>query len=67
MSDATDDRVDGAAEEIKGRGKNAWGELTNDEEKQIEGEMSKATSKLKRAEADETETVDETVKVWTDQ
>jgi uncharacterized protein YjbJ (UPF0337 family) len=67
MSDATTDRAEGAVEEIRGRGQKAWGELTNDEEKQAEGEMSKAVGKLKRAEADAKDEIDETVKDWTDQ
>jgi uncharacterized protein YjbJ (UPF0337 family) len=67
MSDATNDRVEGATEEIKGRGQKAWGELTNDEEKKTEGDMSKAKGKLKHAEADAKEAVDEKVKDWTDQ
>jgi uncharacterized protein YjbJ (UPF0337 family) len=67
MSDATNDRVEGAIEELKGRGQKAWSELTNDEEKKVEGEMSKAVGKLKRAEADAKDEIDETVKDWTDQ
>jgi uncharacterized protein YjbJ (UPF0337 family) len=67
MSDATNDRVEGAIDELKGRGQNAWGELTNDKEKKVEGEMSKAVGKLKRADADGKDEVDESVKDWTDQ
>jgi uncharacterized protein YjbJ (UPF0337 family) len=67
MSDATSDRVEGTVDELKGRGKKTWGELTNDEEKQVEGDMSKAVGKLRRADPDVEDEMDETVKDWTDQ
>jgi uncharacterized protein YjbJ (UPF0337 family) len=50
MSDATSDRISGSADDLKGRAQWALGELANDDREKLEGAISKATGKMKRAE-----------------
>jgi uncharacterized protein YjbJ (UPF0337 family) len=51
-SDETRDRVEGTVEKMKGRGKQAWGDLTGDEETRAEGQVDEAKGKAKQAWAD---------------
>ena len=62
MSDQSRDRIDGMTDEIKGRGKAAWGELTDDDQKRIEGQADRAKGEFKQKRADAKEKVDEAVK-----
>jgi uncharacterized protein YjbJ (UPF0337 family) len=66
MSDATNDRIEGQIEEVKGRAQKAWGELTNDEENMAEGDAAKAKGKLKKTKADVKDKIDDTVEDLTD-
>jgi uncharacterized protein YjbJ (UPF0337 family) len=66
MSDQTKDRLEGTMDDLKGRGKEAWGDLTNDEDKQAEGELDQAKGKTKQGMADLKEKLDDKVKDLTD-
>ena len=65
MSDRTRDRIEGMSDEIKGRGKAAWGELTDDDEKRIEGQADRAEGEIKQRKADAKDKVDEAVEKFT--
>lgn len=45
---AMDDKVEHKAEELKGRAKQAVGDLTDDEQLQAEGKLEQSTGKLKQ-------------------
>jgi uncharacterized protein YjbJ (UPF0337 family) len=62
MSDQSSDRIEGTVDEIKGRGKSAWGEMTDDEKKRAEGEADQAKGKFKKGMADAEDKVDDAVK-----
>lgn len=49
MSDQSQDRVEGTYDDLKGRGKSAWGELTDDDELTAEGAADKAKGAAKKA------------------
>jgi uncharacterized protein YjbJ (UPF0337 family) len=66
MSDATSDRINGSADELKGRAQKALGELTDNDRKKLESEMSKATGKMKHAEADTIQAIYDKTKELTD-
>ncbi|HEY7029821.1 MAG TPA: CsbD family protein [Thermomicrobiales bacterium] len=62
MSDQTRDRIEGSADEIKGRGKSAWGEITDDDQKRAEGQADQAKGGFKKDMADAKDKVDDAVK-----
>ncbi len=62
MSDQSRDRIEGTLDEVKGRGKSAFGELTGDEQTQTEGETDQASGKLQQGIADVKDKVDDAVK-----
>ncbi len=62
MTDQSRDRIEGNVDELKGRGKSAFGELTGDEQTQAEGETDQASGKLKQGMADVKDKVDDAVK-----
>jgi uncharacterized protein YjbJ (UPF0337 family) len=62
VSDQSRDRVEGTLDDVKGRGKAAWGELTDDEELKNEGYADRAKGTAKKAVADVKEAVDTAVK-----
>jgi uncharacterized protein YjbJ (UPF0337 family) len=62
MSDQSRDRIEGSFDEIKGRGKAAWGELTDDDQKRAEGQADQAEGKAKQTVADVKDKVDDAVK-----
>jgi uncharacterized protein YjbJ (UPF0337 family) len=66
MSDQTRDRIEGAADKVVGRGKSAWGELTDDDEKRAEGDADQTKGSVKQKVADVKDKIDETVKKATD-
>ena len=66
MSDATRDRIEGIVDEAKGRGKSAWGELTDDDEKRAEGDLDKAKGGVKQGMADVKNKIDDVAKKITD-
>lgn len=66
MSDATRDRIEGALDDLKGRGKSAWGEAAGDEQTQAEGQMDQVKGKAKSGIADAKDKVDDAVKRVTD-
>jgi uncharacterized protein YjbJ (UPF0337 family) len=45
----TRDRAEGALDEAKGRGKQAWGDATDDEQTHDEGQVDEAKGKAKQA------------------
>jgi uncharacterized protein YjbJ (UPF0337 family) len=50
MTDAGDrDRVEGLAEEAKGKAKQAWGDMTDDERAKVEGMVDEAKGKAQQA------------------
>jgi len=62
MSDQSSDRIEGTVDEIKGRGKSAWGELTDDDQKRAEGQADQTEGKVKKGMADVKDKVDDAVK-----
>jgi uncharacterized protein YjbJ (UPF0337 family) len=46
MAMGDDDKIKGKLENVKGRAKTAWGELTGDKERKAEGTMDKGEGKL---------------------
>ena len=62
MSDSSRDRIEGAVDDLSGRGKSAIGGLTNDEDMQAEGEVDQAKGGLKQGMADVKDKVDDAVK-----
>ncbi len=45
----TDDKLRNEAQDVKGKAKEAWGDATNDEQLEAEGEADQAKSDLKQA------------------
>jgi uncharacterized protein YjbJ (UPF0337 family) len=66
MSDATRDRIEGSVDDAKGRGKAAWGNVTDDEDKQAEGQLDQTKGEAKQGMADVKDKVDDVVKKVTD-
>lgn len=62
MTDQSRDRIEGTFDEVTGRGKSAFGELTGDEQTQQEGEADQVTGNLKQGLADVKDKVDDVVK-----
>jgi uncharacterized protein YjbJ (UPF0337 family) len=62
VSDQSQDRVEGTYDDLKGRGKSAWGELTDDDELKSEGAADKAKGAAKKAVADAKDAVDAALK-----
>jgi uncharacterized protein YjbJ (UPF0337 family) len=62
MSDQSRERIEGAADEIKGRAKSAWGEITDDDRMRAEGDRDRTKGAFKRDRADIEEKVDDAVK-----
>ena len=62
MTDQSKDRIEGTMDEVKGRGKSAWGELTDDPETKAEGEADQLSGKVKQGMADVKDKVDDAVK-----
>lgn len=62
MSDQTRDRVEGKVDELKGRGKEAWGDATNDDQKRGEGQFDQLKGNAKQGIADAKDKVDDVVK-----
>jgi len=66
VSDSTRDRVEGATDNLTGRGKETLGNLTGDEQTQAEGQTDQAKGDVKQGVADVKDTVDDAVKNLTD-
>jgi len=62
MSDQSRDRIEGTVDEIKGRGKSAWGELADDDQKRAEGQADQTQGKVKQTVAGVKDKVDDAVK-----
>ena len=62
MSDQSRDRIEGTVDEIKGRGKSAWGEISDDDQKRAEGQADRAKGEFKKGKADTKDKVDDAVK-----
>jgi len=62
MSDQSRDRIEGTVDEIKGRGKSAWGEVADDDQKRAEGDVDQLSGKVKQGTADAKDKVDDAVK-----
>jgi uncharacterized protein YjbJ (UPF0337 family) len=62
MSDQTRDRIEGAVDQIKGRAKSAFGDLTDNDQKRAEGEADQLEGKFKQGMADAKDKVDDAVK-----
>ena len=52
MGDATKDRIEGKVDEVKGRGKAAAGELTDNQQLRDEGQLDQAVGQVKQGMAD---------------
>jgi uncharacterized protein YjbJ (UPF0337 family) len=66
MSDESRDRIEGFAQENKGKAKEAFGDLTGDENTQAEGETDQAMGNLKKSVADAKDKLGDMVKKATD-
>ena len=66
MTDQSRDRIEGTADELKGRAKSAWGELADDDQARAEGEADQAKGQFKQGMADVKDAVDDAVKSITD-
>jgi len=62
MSDSSRDRIEGKADELKGRGKSALGDLTDNDQTRAEGDADQTQGKLKQGLADVKDKVDDVVK-----
>ena len=60
-TDPHQERIEGAWDVTKGRGKEAWGELTGDERKKIEGKIEQEKGKAKQKFADVKEVAEEAI------
>jgi len=52
MAMGDDDKLKGKLEDVKGRAKKAWGEMTGDREKKAEGTMDQGKGKLDELKGD---------------
>jgi len=48
MTDGTNDRTDGQVDEVKGRAKSAWGNVTGDDKTKGEGELDQVKGNIKQ-------------------
>ena len=62
MSDQSRDRIEGSVDDLKGRGKSAWGELADDDERRAEGDADQAAGAAKKGLANVKDKVDDAVK-----
>jgi len=62
MSDSSRDRIEGKVDELTGRGKSAFGDLTDDDQKRAEGDADQTQGKIKQGIADVKDKVDDVVK-----
>jgi uncharacterized protein YjbJ (UPF0337 family) len=58
MAMGDDDKMKGKMEDLKGRAKKAWGEVTGDRESKAEGSMDKAKGKLDETKGDVKNAID---------
>ena len=66
MSDSTRDRIDGATDNLTGRGKETLGNVTGDEQTQAEGQVDQAKGDVKQGVADVKDKIDDAAKNLTD-
>jgi uncharacterized protein YjbJ (UPF0337 family) len=52
VSNHHDDRIEGNIDEVKGRAKSAWGNVTGDDKTKAEGEVDQIKGKAKQGMAD---------------
>lgn len=62
MTDQSRDRIQGAFDDAKGRGKEALGKLTDDEKTEREGQVDQAKGKARKGLADLKDKADDLVK-----
>ena len=62
MTDQSQDRMSGAFDEAKGRGKEALGDLTDDKSTKMQGKKDQAMGKAKQGLADAKDKADDVVK-----
>ncbi|MDQ3512629.1 MAG: CsbD family protein [Chloroflexota bacterium] len=62
MSDSSRDRIEGKTDEVGGKIKSGFGDLTGDEQTQAEGEAQEGQGKLKQGVADAKDKIDDLVK-----
>ena len=62
MSDQSRDRIEGTVDDLKGRGRSAWGELADDDEQRAEGDADQAAGAAKKGLANVKDKVDDAVK-----
>ena len=55
MSNQMDDRTEGLVDQAKGKGKEVWGKLTDDEDMEAEGKLDQAGGRVKEGVADVTD------------
>ena len=66
MSERTDDRMAGMADEAKGKAKEGLGKLTGDDDAQAEGQLDQATGKVTQGLADTKDKINDAVNGLTD-
>jgi uncharacterized protein YjbJ (UPF0337 family) len=49
MTNGDKDRIEGGIDEIKGRAKSAWGNVTGDDQIKVEGEIEQIKGKARQA------------------
>ncbi len=52
MAMGDDDKIKGKLDDMKGRAKKAWGEITNDPDRKAEGDVDKGKGALKNIKGD---------------
>ena len=60
MGTPSEDRAEGTIDEIKGRAKSAWGDVTGDDKTKAEGEIDQLKGKAKKGLADVKDAIDDT-------
>lgn len=61
MGTPTEDRAEGTFDEVKGRAKSAWGNLTGDDKTKLEGEVDQVKGKARQGLADVKDAIDDTL------
>lgn len=61
MSDTSKTRIEGKVDDLKGRTKEAWGDVSGDEQAKAEGQADQMLGKIKQGVADAKDKIDDAV------
>lgn len=67
MSDTSKMRIEGTVDDVKGRAKEAWGDVSGNEQAKSEGQADQALGKVKQGVADVKDKIDDAVEKVTNQ